>query len=109
MPSPDGCFVRVWDQPAFEGASSSSTARPSTGSLRDLPRRQSWNGRIRSLTLGPAASSAMAWSDEQFKGRSLLVTAVSREQGRVAAVPLEVESLDINCATQAADATQAAN
>ena len=108
MPSPDGCFVRVWDQPAFAGESEFINGPARYESLSDLPRRQSWKGRIRSLTLGPAASSAVAWSDEQFKGRSILVTAVSREQGQVAAVTLDVESLDISCATRAAEATQAA-
>lgn len=102
MPSPDGCYVRVWDQPRFAGTSDFINGPIQYEHLGDLPNRRSWKDRIRSLTLGPAAS-VVAWSDEQFSGRSLLLTTDSREQGTFAALPVKIQSLDIRCVTQTAD------
>ena len=102
MPSPDGCFVQVWNDSGFAGNSDFINGPIQYGHLRDLPNRRSWKDRISSLRLGPGAS-AVAWSGEQFSGQSLLLTADSEERGTFAVLPLEIQSLDIRCVTQVAD------
>jgi hypothetical protein len=102
MPSPDGCFVQVWNDSGFAGNSDFINGPIQYGHLRDLPNRRSWKDRISSLRLGPGAS-AVAWSGEQFSGQSLLMTADSGERGTFAVLPLEIQSLDIRCVTQVAD------
>lgn len=96
MPSPDGCFVQVWDGPSFQGVSEFINGPRRYEHLRDLPGRLSWKGRIRSLRLGPSAS-AIAWSSERFEGRNLPLTTDNRHADRFATLPVDVESLDIRC------------
>ena len=69
MPSPDGCYLQVWDGPDFNGASEFINGPRGYEHLRDLPGRLSWKGRIRSVRVGPTAR-AIAWSDEGFEGRA---------------------------------------
>ena len=96
MPSPDGCYLQVWDQPSFSGASEFINGPRRYEHLRDLPGRLSWKGRIRSLRLGPAAN-VIAWSNEKFEGQSLLLTNDHRLAGRFATLPVNIESLDVRC------------
>jgi hypothetical protein len=102
MPSPDGCYVQVWNDSGFAGNSDFINGPIQYGHLRDLPNRRSWKDRISSLRLGPGAS-AVAWSGEQFSGQSLVLTAESDGQGIFAELPLAIQSLDIRCATEVAD------
>jgi hypothetical protein len=102
MPSPDGCFVQVWNDSGFTGHSDFINGPIQYEHLRDLPNRRSWKDRISSLRLGPGAS-AVAWSGEQFSGESLSLTADGEERGTFAVLPLQIESLDIRCAAHAAD------
>ena len=102
MPSPDGCFVQVWNDSGFAGNSDFINGPIQYAHLRDLPNGRSWKDRISSLRLGPGAS-AVAWSGEQFSGQSLLLTADSEERGTFAVLPVAIQSLDIRCVTQVAD------
>src|SRR5688572_26951022 len=106
MPSPDGCFVQVWNDSGFAGDSDFINGPIQYEHLRDLPNRRSWKDRISSLKLGPGAS-AVAWSGEQFSGQSLLLTADSEGRGTFAALPLAIQSLDIRCATEVAGSAPA--
>jgi len=101
-PSPDGCYVQVWNDSGFAGDSDFINGPIQYGHLRDLPNRRSWKERISSLRLGPGAS-AVAWSREQFSGQSLSLTADSEQRGTFAVLPLAIQSLDIRCSTQVAD------
>jgi hypothetical protein len=103
MPNPDGCFVRVWDEPGFTGVSDFINGPVQYEHLRDLPNRRSWKARIRSLALGPRAS-AFAWSEEGFSGVPVPLTTDSRDGGRFAVLPVKIQSLDIRCDTQVAGA-----
>jgi hypothetical protein len=98
MPNPDGCYVQVWDRPGFTGSSDFINGPFQHRHLRDLAGRRSWDDRIRSMAPGPS-TSAVAWSGEDFSGRSLVVTA---DRGPLAAVPVDIQSLDIRCAVRAA-------
>jgi hypothetical protein len=97
MPSPDGCFVQVWDDAGFRGVSEFINGPRRYAHLRDLPGRLDWKGRIRSLRLGPN-TSAIVWSSEGFEGRNLPLTTDNRYPDRFATLPVDVESLDIRCA-----------
>lgn len=96
MPSPDGCYLQVWDNPGFSGASEFINGPRRYEHLRDLPGRLSWKGRIRSVRVGPTAL-AIAWSNEGFKGASLLLTTDRPRAEGFATLPVEVESLDVRC------------
>jgi hypothetical protein len=96
MPSPDGCYLQVWDSPGFNGASEFINGPRRYEHLRDLPGRLSWKGRVRSVRVGPAAH-AIAWSNEGFKGTSLLLTTDRPRSEGFATLPVDVESLDVRC------------
>lgn len=96
MPSPDGCYVQVWDQPRFTGASDFINGPRRYEHLRNLHGARTWKNRIQSLRLGPTAS-AVAWSDEQFRGKNALLIADGRQRGAFAAAPVKIQSLDIRC------------
>jgi hypothetical protein len=97
MPSPDGCYLQVWDGPDFNGASEFINGPRGYEHLRDLPGRLSWKGRIRSVRVGPTAR-AIAWSDEGFEGTSLLLTTDRPRAEGFATLPVDVESLVVRCA-----------
>jgi hypothetical protein len=96
MPSPDGCYLQVWDSPGFNGASEFINGPRRYEHLRDLPGRLSWKGRIRSVRVGPTAH-AIAWSNEGFKGASLLLTTDRPRAEGFSTLPVDVESLDVRC------------
>jgi hypothetical protein len=98
MPSPDGCYVQVWDRPGFSGVSEFINGPRRYEHLRDLPGRLSWKGKVRSLRLGPAASG-IAWTSEGFEGTNLVLATDSRQPDRFAELPMNVESLDIRCSS----------
>jgi hypothetical protein len=70
LPSPEGCFVQVWEQPSFGGASDYVNGPRRYPSLRDMPGRRDWHDRIRSLKVGPS-SAVTVWSQENFTGNTL--------------------------------------
>ena len=97
MPSPDGCFVQVWDAPRLEGTADYINGPRQYATLRDLPAGKAWSGRIRSLKVGPGAL-VTAHAGERFSGSSL-----SLERGRSyaelpASIRGRIESLQIECA-----------
>jgi hypothetical protein len=100
MPSPDGCFVEVWDAPRLEGAVDYINGPRQYATLRDLPAGRAWSGRIRSLKVGPGAQ-ATAHTDEHFRGNSL---SLDRGRSYVELPPSisgRIASLQIECAVRA--------
>lgn len=73
LPNPDGCFVQVWEQPSFTGASDYINGPRRYPTLRDMPGRRDWRNRIRSMKVGPS-SVVTVWSQENFDGNTLLAT-----------------------------------
>ena len=96
MPSPDGCYVRVWDRPGFTGASDFINGPRRYDQLRDLPGDRAWKNRIKSLDLGPTAAAVVS-SEEGFRGKSALLLAESGKEGKFASLPVPIQSLDIRC------------
>jgi hypothetical protein len=70
LPSPEGCFVQVWDQPFFVGPTDYVNGPRKYPTLRDMPGRRDWRNRIRSLKVGSSASVTV-WSQENFSGSAL--------------------------------------
>lgn len=99
MPSPDGCFVQVWDAPRFEGATDYINGPREYANLRDLPGGTRWNGRIRSLKVGPGAL-ATAHADESFRGTNLPLRSGMAYVELPMAISGQVESLQIECAVR---------
>jgi hypothetical protein len=104
MPSPDGCFVQVWNQPGFAGRSDFINGPIQYPHLRDLPDRRSWKDQIGSLKLGPGAA-AVAWSQEQFSGDRIVLVSGGAAPAALPAISLNIQSLDITCGAQGVEAT----
>lgn len=96
MPSPDGCFVQVWDAPQFRGAFDYLNGPRQYANLRDLPGGRLWNNRIRSVRVGPAANGTV-YAQENFGGANL---AMRREQSYGVLPPAlsgAIASMTIDC------------
>lgn len=96
MPNPDGCFVQIWDAPRFTGMQDFINGPRAYANLRDLPGGRLWNDRIRSAQVGPAAT-AMAWSDENFQGASLRLSANDEYPLLPQEFAGRIESMDVMC------------
>jgi hypothetical protein len=107
MPSPDGCYVEIWDQPQFRGASDFLNGPRRYGTVRELGKSQDWSDRIRSLRLGPRAI-ATVWSEEQFRGVALTL-AQGRLPQRAAPIAPRIRSINIACLEAPHDAPTAAD
>jgi hypothetical protein len=70
MPSPDGCFIQVWDVASFGGVTDYINGPRSYMNLRDLPGARVWADRIKSLKTGVSAR-AIVYADEDFTGTSV--------------------------------------
>jgi hypothetical protein len=95
MPSPDGCYVRVWDRSAFAGTTDFINGPRRYNHLRDLPGGRSWSKRIKSVQLGPSAV-ALAYSEEEFRGRNALLMP-DADSGRFPVVAVSIQSLEVRC------------
>ena len=95
MPSPDGCYVRVWDQPGFAGVSDFINGPRRYEHLRELPGDRPWRNRIKSLHLGPTAAAVVS-TEEGFRGKNALLIADSG-RGRFPTIPAPIRSLEIRC------------
>jgi len=70
MPSPEGCFVQVWDLPGFKGVTDYINGPRNYSNLRDLPGARIWADRIRS-TKTAVVARAVVYARENFEGASL--------------------------------------
>ena len=96
MPSPEGCFVQVWDAPSFGGVTDYINGPRIYTNLRDLPGARIWADRIRSLKTGVLAR-VIVYAGENFQGASLRLSS-DREYPTL---PLElsghIASMRIDC------------
>jgi hypothetical protein len=97
MPSPDGCFVQVWDAPHFMGITDYINGPRAYLTLRDLPGARVWTRRIHSLKTGVAARTTV-YGAEDFSGPSLRLlpdreyrTLPESLSGRIASVNIQCE------------------
>ena len=96
MPNPDGCYLLVWEQAQFLGASEYINGPRDYPNLRSLPNNRSWRNRIASVRVGPTAD-AMAFTDENFSGPSLRLAAGSNHSALPDGLIEEIESLRVGC------------
>ena len=102
MPSPDGCFVQVWDAPQFRGRQDFVNGPVAYATLRDLPGGRIWRDRIRSVKVGPA-TLATAYADENFQGVSLPLHRDQQYPALPDWIAGQIESIRIDCTPQPAD------
>jgi hypothetical protein len=96
MPSPEGCFVQVWDAPRFTGITEYINGPRTYTNLRDLPGARIWANRIRSVKTGVAAS-ATVYGDENFTGPSMRLMADREYAMFPKELSGEIESMRIDC------------
>lgn len=100
LPSPAGCFVQVWEQPSFVGASDYINGPRRYATLRDMPGRRDWRNRIRSLKVGPT-SVVTVWSQEHFRGGTLRAMKNVAHADLPEAWAGRIESMMVECDTGA--------
>ena len=96
MPSPEGCFVHVWDAPKLAGTSDFINGPRDYPTLRDLPGGRLWRNRIRSAATGPVATVTL-WTDENFRGGSFTLRPDTEYPGFPEALVAEAESMNVLC------------
>jgi hypothetical protein len=96
MPDPGGCFVLVYEQPAFTGAREFINGPRTYTALTNLPFGANWRRRIRSVDVGPGASATL-WTNEGFQGASLTLRPDTRHPRLSEDLSGRVESLEIGC------------
>ena len=97
MPSPDGCFIQVWDAPSHTGITDYINGPRSWMNLRDLPGGREWTNRIRSMKTG-VRTRATVYADENFSGPSMRLVADREYPTLVAGVSGRIASMTIDCA-----------
>ncbi len=96
LPSPEGCFVQVWAQPYFAGASDYINGSRRYPSLRDMPGRRDWRNRIRSFKVGPS-STVTVYSEENFGGSTLRDVRNSERVELPGKLLEQVQSMVVEC------------
>jgi hypothetical protein len=100
LPSPDGCFVQVWEQPFFAGPSDYVNGPRRYPTLRDMPGRRDWRNRIRSLKAG-SSSSVTVWSEENFSGSALYAVRNAAHAELPDVLTARIQSIVVECDSNA--------
>jgi len=69
-PNPSGCYLQVFAGEGLRGVADFINGPMRYGSLSNLPNGADWNGRIRSIEVGPAATATI-WTGPNRSGRSM--------------------------------------
>jgi hypothetical protein len=96
MPSPDGCFVQVWDVVRFGGVTDYINGPRNYTNLRDLPGGRIWGNRIRSAKTGVMAS-ATVYASEDFQGASMRLAPDREYQALPVELDGRISSMRIDC------------
>ena len=96
MPSPDGCYVQVWDGPQHTGTSDYINGPRAYAELVEMPNGRRWDNRIASVRVGPSAT-ATAYVDDNFEGASLQLDQRAAYPTLPADVTGRIASLRIDC------------
>jgi hypothetical protein len=95
-PNPEGCYVKVFDQPQLRGTADFVNGPMRYVTLAALPNGANWTSRIRSLEVRPGAT-ATAWADANFTGTSIELRVDTRYTTLATALVGNIESLDVRC------------
>ena len=101
MPSPEGCFVQVWDGVAFAGTADYINGPRRYANMSRMPGDRVWQHRIRSAKVGPTATIT-AWSDENFRGGILRLMPGMSYPALPDAMSAQIESIAVECTKRAA-------
>ena len=96
MPSPDGCFVQVWDAPQLMGVTDYINGPRAYLNLRDLPGARVWRNRIQSMKTGVAVR-ATVYGEEDFSGPSLRLLPDREYRALPEGLSGRVASMNIQC------------
>jgi hypothetical protein len=69
-PNPSGCYIQVFDGERLRGVADFINGPMRYSSLSNLPNGADWNGRIRSVDVGPAATATI-WTGSNRSGKSM--------------------------------------
>ena len=69
-PNPSGCYIQVFDGQGLRGGADFINGPMRYGTLSNLPNGADWNGRIRSIEVGPAATATI-WTGPNRSGKSM--------------------------------------
>ncbi len=69
-PNPSGCYIQVFDGAGLRGVADFINGPMRYSTLANLPNGADWNGRIRSVEVGPAATATI-WTGPNRSGKSM--------------------------------------
>jgi hypothetical protein len=97
-PNPSGCYVMVFDQPAFRGIGDVWNGPGRWSTLEGLrqTRPEGWRNQIRSLRVG-SAGTITVFTDPVFKGDSRQFGARTDHPQLDRAFSGQIESLQLEC------------
>ena len=96
MPNPSGCYMQVWEAADFSGTSDYINGPREYASLRQMPSNRTWQNRIVSVRIGPAAAVTV-FTDENYRGQLLQLEPDSSHRQLPEAVAGQIESLRVAC------------
>ena len=105
-PNPSGCYVMIFEEAGFGEANDVLNGPGRWASLDGLSETNypKWANRIRSLRVGGAAN-VTAFTDARFRGRSESYEPESELPALNPALSGNIESLSIQCLSEATTAT----
>ena len=103
-PNPNGCYVKVFDQPQLRGAANFLNGPMRYSTLERLANGANWANRIRSLEVGPGAT-ATAWADVNYAGASIELRVDTRYPVLPPALVGAIKSLEVRCTQAPASAS----
>ena len=97
-PNPNGCYALIFDQPTFLGAGDVINGPVRWPTLTNIPETQqaTWDDRIRSLRVGPAATLTV-YTEREFKGQSREFAAGTEISQLDSAPSSSIKSLALVC------------
>jgi hypothetical protein len=95
-PNPSGCYIQVFDAEQLRGGADFINGPSRYSSLSNLPNGADWNGRIRSLEVGPAATATI-WTGPNRSGKSMDLHLDRPYPSLPADFSGKVRSMDLRC------------
>jgi hypothetical protein len=95
-PNPSGCYLQVFAGERLRGVADFINGPRRYGSLSNLPNGANWNGRIRSIEVGPAATATI-WTGPNRSGKSMDLHLDRPYPMLPAEFSGKVQSMDLRC------------
>ena len=95
-PNPSGCYIQVFAGERLRGVGDFINGPMRYSSLSRLPNGADWNGRIRSIEVGPAATATI-WTGPNQSGKSMNLLLDRPYPTLPEAFRGKVRSMDLRC------------